>query len=100
MQGTLKNYAVVAVIALVMTLLLCLTPLRILPQLIAIAMDIGPLAIWWTVATAFGAPFGGLLWIAIFTPTAKWQRAVAKLSGFCTGVFTGSFFGAKLLGTI
>ncbi|MCJ8335321.1 MAG: hypothetical protein MJH10_13925 [Epibacterium sp.] len=100
MQVTLKNYAVVAVITLVMTLLLCLTPLRILPQLIAIAVDIGPSAIWWTLAIAFGAPFGGFLWTAIFTSAAKWQRAISRLAGFWTGVFTGSFFGAKLLGTI
>ena len=100
MQVMLKNYVIVAFIALVMTLLLSLTPLRILPQLIAIAMDISPLAIWWTLAIAFGAPLGGFLWIAIFTPTAKWQRAAAQLAGFWTGVFTGSFFGTKLLGTI
>ncbi|WP_420583837.1 hypothetical protein [Ruegeria sp.] len=98
MHPALRKLALSAVVAFVVLTVLSVTPLAAIPTLL------NPATFGWAGLALFlliiGAPFGGLAFILIFSPSEKRAGAVAGLCGAWIGAIVGSIFGIQVLGSV
>ncbi len=98
MQRLIRRFAVSTAIAFLVLAGLSFTPLAFIPALLNL-VTIG----WEGVAAVLivmAAPFGGFLFVLLFSRHNERTNEIAALSGVWVGAIAGSLVGVKFLGAV
>jgi len=95
MKPVARSFAKATLIYFLAMTLLAFTPLSFLPKFFSLALE-GMHGVVLVLVVA-GAPFGGFLFVLLFSGSGHRISNAASTAGFWVGTITGSFTGMKLL---
>ena len=95
MKPIARRFAKATLIYFLAMTILAFTPLSFLPKFFGLALE-GMHGVVLVMAIA-GAPFGGFLFVLLFSGSDRRISDAASVAGFWVGTVSGSFTGMKLL---
>lgn len=95
MKPIARSFAKATLIYFLVMTIIAFTPLSFLPKFFSLALE--DMHSFVLVLAIAGAPFGGFLFVLLFSGSGHRISDAASVAGFWIGTITGSWTGVKLL---